>query len=35
MDWCNTKINGTELDPHKQYREMVRIYTLNIVLIVS
>lgn len=23
MDWCNTKINGSELDPHKQYREMV------------
>ncbi|XP_019849586.1 PREDICTED: alpha-galactosidase-like [Amphimedon queenslandica] len=22
MDWCNTKINGTELDPHKQYQEM-------------
>lgn len=22
MDWCNTKVNGTQLDPHKQYSEM-------------
>ena len=23
MDWCNTEFNGTKLDPHKQYAEMV------------
>eukprot|EP00117_Sycon_ciliatum_P025328 scpid76498/ scgid21046/ Alpha-galactosidase; Alpha-D-galactoside galactohydrolase; Melibiase len=22
MDWCNTKVNGTQLDPHKQYSQM-------------
>jgi alpha-galactosidase len=22
MDWCNTKINGTQLDPHVQYKQM-------------
>jgi alpha-galactosidase len=22
MDWCNTKINGTQLDPHTQYKQM-------------
>lgn len=27
MDWCNTKINGTELDPHTQYQQMV--YNVN------
>ena len=25
MDWCNTKINGTQLDPKVQYPEMVRV----------
>ena len=23
MDWCNTKINGTQLDPKVQYPQMV------------
>ena len=23
MDWCNTNINGTELEPKVQYAEMV------------
>ncbi|XP_065190875.1 uncharacterized protein LOC135821804 [Sycon ciliatum] len=22
MDWCNTKLNGTDLDPHVQYAQM-------------
>ncbi|XP_011402528.1 PREDICTED: alpha-galactosidase-like [Amphimedon queenslandica] len=22
VDWCSTKVNGTQLDPHKQYQEM-------------
>ena len=26
MDWCNSKINGTQLDPHEQYKEMVKFY---------
>ena len=25
MDWCNTNINGTELEPKVQYAQMVRI----------
>ena len=25
MDWCNTKVNGTELDPKVQYAQMVSI----------
>lgn len=24
MDWCNTKVNGSELDPKDQYPQMVR-----------
>ena len=24
MDWCNTKVNGTQLDPKVQYAEMVK-----------
>ena len=24
MDWCNTDINGTQLDPKVQYPQMVR-----------
>ena len=23
MDWCNTNINGTQLDPKVQYAQMV------------
>lgn len=23
MDWCNTKVNGTQLDPKVQYAQMV------------
>ena len=30
MDWCNTKINGTELDPKTQYPQMVRILTIDL-----
>ena len=25
MDWCNTKINGTQLDPKEQYPQMVKL----------
>ena len=23
MDWCNTKVDGVELDPHVVYKNMV------------
>ena len=30
MDWCNTKIDGKQLDPHVIYKEMVRLYLIQL-----
>ena len=29
MDWCDTDVNGTQLNPKIQYPEMVRIIIIH------
>lgn len=29
MDWCNTEINGSQLDPKTQYPQMVRVFSVQ------